>query len=125
MRAFSKIKAVGFISATGAPTPSVTVIANGKIAYPSGGTNAGCGATGTDWPTPDFEFSDNTQGWQAGGGTACMGILSLPLPRPSKKELFFGFGSFYGAHPNDVLKDGDSYTLTIDGISHSGTVSGV
>ena len=36
MRAFSKIKAVGFISATGAPTPSVTVIANGKIAYPSG-----------------------------------------------------------------------------------------
>jgi hypothetical protein len=109
---------------TGCGPPCTSVITNGKVAWPKGGTSPGCSATGTDWPSPDFVFKDVTGGWDAGDGQACIGIVELPVVKVGHRiyNLSFSFGSFYDSPPSDLqLRPGDSYSLTIDGVTVSGT----
>jgi hypothetical protein len=89
--------------------------------YPPGGCpNHGTGRVfGTK-----FYFTDVSAGWQAGHGgpglnTNCIGIKIISW---SSTSVSFKFGSSFGSG-TWVLNAGDSYAVTLRGVTASGTVA--
>jgi len=74
-------------------------------------------ATGNDFGSTVW-FEDTTQGWRAGEGTGdCIGLIFKTF---TETEVVFHFGSAYSHYI--PLANGDSYTVTVYSLTHSGAV---
>jgi hypothetical protein len=72
--------------------------------------------TGNDFGTA-VVFENDTEGWSAGEGAGdCIGLIFSTF---TETEVVYHFGSAYSHY--DPLQTGDSYTLTVNGLSFSGT----
>ena len=113
-------------------SPTITVWGSGfgsesdlGTPQPAGGTSD-CvypPYTGSDY-TNNLYFADNTQGWTAGqgsgGGGDCVGLL---ISSYSDNQITFGLGSGYTLAGYGQVHNGDSYALTVLGVTYSGTVA--
>lgn len=99
------------------PDPTVTIDGSNLGSEPSG-TPAGCGTTGDNFSGNSLTFSDNTGSWEAGTGGDCIGLVVASY---SSSQVVYSFGSGYATY--GVANSGDSYTLTVQGVSFSGSVS--
>jgi hypothetical protein len=121
----------------GGPTPSVTVTGIGFGASPPPGMSndlTSCGTytnNGSDYGTA-FYFDDthpDTVSWEAGSGTppngSCVGLRVVSWSDTQVVFDFGGSGSAYDSFDEWYLANGDSFTLTLEGTSFTGTVSGL
>lgn len=74
-------------------------------------------ASGDDFGTT-VTFQEPSEGWTAGEGPGdCIGLVFSTF---TETEVVYHFGSAY-SHYSPLAK-GDEYSLTINGLTHSGTV---
>ena len=113
-------------------SPTVTVWGSGfgsesdlGTPQPAGGTSD-CvypPYTGSDY-TNNLYLTEDTQGWSAGqgsdGGGDCIGLL---ISSYSDNQITFGLGSGYALAGYGQVKNGDSYSVTLLGVTYSGTVA--
>jgi hypothetical protein len=74
-------------------------------------------ATGNDFGTA-VTLQDTSEGWSAGEGPGdCIGLSFSSF---TETEVVYHFGSAYSHYP--PLAKGDEYTVTVNGLTHSGMV---
>ena len=101
-----------------AANPVILITGTGfKTSPPTG--PAGCSATGLDYPYGNLYLEDTTNSWGAGIPGDCIGLNVTVL---SSTVAEFTLGNFY-TPPTFDLKNGDTYTVGVDGFSYSGTVA--
>ena len=117
------------VPVTGAPTissvtfsgsaanPTVT-IAGANLGSEPGGSPAGCSTTGDNFPGNSLTFSDTTGGWGAGTGGDCIGLV---VSSYSSSQVVYQFGSGYNTY--GTANSSDSYSLTVQGATYSGTIT--
>jgi hypothetical protein len=65
-------------------------------------------------------FADDTAGWQAGVGPGdCIGLIFKTY---TETEVIFTFGSTYHQPEYSPLHKGDEYTVSLRGLTKSGTI---
>ncbi len=121
-----KISAVKF---SGYPSePLVTIKGTGLGSLPFGEASPvptcfESEPTGDNFGTT-VTFSEISQGWGAGegseGGGDCIGIIFKAY---TETEVVYHFGSAYREY--SAVQDGDSYRVTLYGLSKEGTVKGL
>jgi hypothetical protein len=115
-----KITAVQF---TGTPTsPTVTITGSNFAgippANPSSPLTCISGDTSFDYGPSGLWFKDATRGWTAGQTGDCIGLVVTSY---TSTKIVYQFGADY---PNfGPVTAGDSYTLSVRGVSHKGTVA--
>ncbi len=100
-----------------AATPTVTISGSNLGTEPTGGP-PGCSTSGQNFPGNSLTFGDTTEGWTAGTGGDCIGLV---VSSYSSSQIVYGFGSGYNVY--GTANSGDAYTLTVQGVAFSGTVS--
>lgn len=127
-------RGIGAFAVPASPTPSITNVAfSGSVTapavtvsgsnfgpYPPFGQVAGCGTSGENYGSNGLNFDDSSSGWEAGQDGDCIGLV---LSSWSASSVTYTFGSGYDTY--GAMADGDSYTVQLEGIAHSGTVSGI
>ncbi len=105
----------------GGSSASPIVIVNGTGFNTSPATEANSCAPdlGAEYPYGNLLLGDTTQTWGAGVPGDCIGINVGVL---TSTEIVFGLGNDYTLG-NFHLNSGDSYTLEVDGLYVTGTVS--
>jgi hypothetical protein len=115
-----KVTSVQFTGTASSPT--VTIIGSNFGTTPPADPNSplACvpGDTSFDYGTSGLWFSDATQGWRAGQIGDCIGLI---VNSYTNTQIVYQFGADY-SHYSPVT-NGDAYTLTVWGVSHSGTVA--
>ena len=111
---------IGGVTIEGTPAaPTITVSGSAFGTISDLGTpTAACGGTGSDYGD-SFYFMD---GFGAGQGPGdCIGVL---ISSYTANQIVFTFGSGYG-NPSfgALIKDGDSFSMTVLGATFNGTVS--
>jgi hypothetical protein len=103
----------------------VTVSGGGFGNAPAGAaTAAGCAATGSDYANNALVFQDTASDgmkWSAGAGSNCIGLDVLSY---SDNQVSYKFGSFYGSESKYTVQDGDSITVTLNGLQHTEEFTG-
>ena len=116
-----KIKSVKFVGPASEPTVTIKGSGLGSLPFEHAETVPACFpeevATGNDFGSTVW-FEDTTQGWRAGEGTGdCIGLIFKSF---TETEVVFHFGSAYSHYI--PLAKGDSYTVTVYSLTHSGAV---
>jgi hypothetical protein len=121
---FSETPTIDGVTFGGNPaSPTVTVSGSGFGTMGDLGTGTPATSclptdTGDDYGNY-FYFSDASGGsWQAGQGTSCVGLL---IGSYSATQITFTFGSEYDSF--GPVRDGDSYSVTLFGVTYHGTAS--
>ena len=114
------VTSVQFTGTASNPTVTITGSNFGTIppAAPSSPLSCVPGDTSYDYGTSGLWFNDPTQGWRAGQIGDCIGLI---VNSYTNTQIVYQFGADYSRY-GPVTK-GDAYTLTIWGVSHSGTVA--
>ncbi len=114
-----KIKSVTFSGTPSNPTVTIKGSSLGSMpaAEPSEPLNCFPEDKSFDYGSSLY-FSDGTQGWAAGQIGDCVGLI---VHSYSEKRIVYSFGAGY-SHYGQITK-GDSYSLTVYSLSHSGTVA--
>jgi hypothetical protein len=76
--------------------------------------------TSHDYGTTGLWFTDTASSWTAGHIGDCIGLTVTSF---TSTHIVYQFGADYGAFP--PVADGDAYQLMVDGVTASGTVSGL
>jgi hypothetical protein len=97
--------------------PSVTVAGADLGSSPPSGQAAGCSTTGKNFGS-GLNFADTAGGWGAGQYGDCVGLV---VESWSPGSVTFAFGSGYASY--SPLANGNAYTLEVEGMTRSGTVS--
>lgn len=110
-------------------TPTVVVTGSGFGAAPPVGqadNSTNCGSytsNGYDYGPSNLSFQD-IGNFAAGIGTppngSCIGIIVLSW---SDNQLVYQFGNAYNSFDHWYISAGDQYTLSVNGLNYSGTVS--
>lgn len=100
-----------------ASSPTVTITGSNLGSQPAG-SPAGCSTTGDNFPGNSLTFSDTTGSWGAGTGGDCIGLV---VSSYSSTQVVYQFGSGYNTY--GTANSNDSYTVTVQGATYSGTVS--
>jgi hypothetical protein len=109
---------INSVSFTGtASDPTVTVTGSDFGTEPPG-SPAGCSTTGDNFPGTSLTFNDTTGGWGAGTGGDCIGLV---VSSYSASQVVYQFGSGYNVY--GTANSGDSFSLTVQGATYSGTVT--
>jgi subtilase family serine protease len=104
------------------PDPTITVAGWGFGPEPPS-VAAGCSASGKDFTGNGLYLTDNTGDWNAGKPGDCIG---LNVSTYSDKRVVFTLGNYYdSSSSSSMLKDGDTFSLGIAGMSWNTTVSGL
>jgi hypothetical protein len=116
-----KIKSVKFGGTPSEPTVTIKGKGLGSLPFEAAEQVPECFpeevATGNDFGSTVW-FEDSSDGWRAGeGGGDCIGLIFSSF---TETEVIYHFGSAYSHYP--PLAGGDSYTLTVYSLTHSGTV---
>jgi hypothetical protein len=117
-----KIKSVKFSGTPSEPTVTIKGKGLGSLPFEAAEPVAECFpeeevATGNDFGTLAW-FEDNSDGWRAGEGAGdCIGLIFSTY---TETEVVYHFGSAYSHYPQ--LVSGDGYTVTLDGLTKTGTV---
>jgi hypothetical protein len=113
----------------GTATPTVTITGHGFGATPPVGASdnaTNCGnytSNGEDYGTANLEFVDNGN-FAAGGGTPPNGdCVGLVLQSWSTDRVVYRFGNAYNTFDHWYITVGDQYTVTIENVHYTGTVS--
>ncbi len=116
------IKSVKFSGTPSAPLLVVKGVGLGSLPIGSAEEDPNCfgeevSGLGNDFGTAAV-FSDTSAGWDAGEGPGdCIGLIFKTY---TEAEVVFYFGSAYNQYV--PLHKGDAYTLTLNGLTKSGTV---
>lgn len=109
------INAVNFTGSVSDPT--VTISGSNLGTEPPGGP-AGCSTSGDNFTGTSLTFNDLSGSWGAGTGGDCIGLV---VSSYSSSQIVYQFGSGYNTY--GVANSGDSYNLTVQGASYSGTIT--
>ena len=114
------VTSVQFTGTASNPTVTITGSNFGTIppAAPSSPLSCVPGDTSYDYGTSGLWFNDPTQGWRAGQIGDCIGLI---VNSYTNTQIVYQFGADYSRY--GPVTNGDAYTLTIWGVSHSGTVA--
>jgi hypothetical protein len=104
------------------PSTDPTVIVDGSgFGSPPVAQPIDSGPAGDDFANGQLSFNNDTQGWQAGSPTNSLGLI---LSSYTSNEVIFGFGSgLTGNNPGFSLNATDSYRVSVNGATSSGTVN--
>jgi hypothetical protein len=109
---------ISSVSFTGsAANPTVTISGSNLGSEPAG-SSAGCSTSGDNFPGNSLTFDDTTGSWGAGTGGDCIGLV---VSSYTSSQVVYQFGSGYNSY--GTANSGDAYTLTVQGVAFSGTVS--
>ena len=116
----STIDGVTFGGDPASPTVTVSGTGFGNLSDLGTGSAAGCSGTGSDYGNY-FSFVDASGAfgpWQAGQGGSCVGLL---IGSYSAIQITFTFGNQYTVF--GPVKNGDSFSVTLFGVTYHGTAS--
>lgn len=109
---------INSVNFTGSPSdPTVTILGSNLGSKPSG-SPAGCSTTGDNFPGTSLTFDDTSGAWGAGTGGDCIGLV---VSSYTSSQIVYQFGSGYNSF--GTANSGDAYTLTVEGLTYSGTVA--
>jgi hypothetical protein len=111
-----KITAVAF---TGSPASPTVTITGTLLGSEPAGTPAGCGATGQTFGN-SLWIDDVSGSWAGGQAGDCIG---LAVASYAPTQIVYSFGSFYATSGLPPLDAGDSYAVTVAGVTFTGTVA--
>lgn len=103
--------------------PTITITGPGFGSEPSGTSDQQntCGNYPGNGDTyGDSGFYLKTPYFAAGSTGACTGIV---IEQWSQYKIVFKFGTSYNSYDHWYISNGDSYTIAINGVLHSGTVA--
>ena len=110
----------GVTSSGSSAHPTLTISGTNLGSYPPPGSLVTCqsGDTGDTYGSIGLWFSDTTNGWTAGQGGDCIGLIVTSW---SSTQVVVHFGNEYGGYA--PISTGDSYTVEVQGASLSGALS--
>jgi hypothetical protein len=118
------------VSFSGSSTnPTITVTGRGftrstPTGYDDSNNSCGTYTNNGDTYADAFSLGDNTNSWKAGAGAPptadCIGLI---VSSWTPNSIVFRFGSAYGSFDHWTVDQGDSYTLTVEGASYTGTAN--
>ena len=106
------------VSFTGTAAHPTVTISGSNLGTEPPGSPAGCSTTGDNFPGTSLTFNDTTGGWGAGTGGDCIGLV---VSSYSSSQVVYQFGSGYDVY--GTANDGDAFSLTVQGVTYSGTVT--
>lgn len=119
-----EIKSVKFKGTPAAPLVVVKGIGLGSLPVEDAEEDPNCfgeepAGLGNDFGSAAI-FNENTAGWQAGQGPGdCIGLIFKTY---TETEVAFTFGSSYHQPEYAPLHTGDEFTVTLRGLTKSGTI---
>ena len=109
------VKAIKF---TGTPSePTVTATGSNFTSLPPGEPACGLAENGLTFGS-SLIFTDSTRGWTGGQSGDCIGVI---VTTNTSNEVVFHFGARYKEYGQ--ITNGDSYTLTLEGVKKKGKVA--
>jgi hypothetical protein len=109
---------ISSVSFTGSASNPTVTISGSNLGSEPGGSPAGCSTTGDNFPGTSLTFGDTTGGWGAGTGGDCIGLV---VSSYTSSQVVYQFGSGYSVY--GTANSGDAYSLTVQGVTFSGTVA--
>jgi subtilase family serine protease len=109
---------INSVSFTGTASDPTVTISGSNFGTEPGGSPAGCSTTGDNFPGTSLTFNDTTGSWGAGTGGDCIGLV---VSSYSSTQVVYQFGSGYNVY--GTANGGDSFNLTVQGATYSGTVT--
>ena len=109
---------ISSVTFTGTSSDPTVTIAGSNLGTEPSGSPAGCSTTGDNFPGTSLTFNDTTGPWGAGTGGDCIGLL---VSSYTGSQIVYQFGSGYNTY--GTANSGDSYNVTVQGVTFSGTIA--